>query len=105
MGFSFSKNNLNESQSKQKYLTEDYAKMLTSTDGIVKNAVLVEVHRDKYEGTVREDRTLLQVDVFLSAFSDGEDIVPVKMEVKEFKNKDNSLYVLVTLEKIKTNKK
>lgn len=43
--------------------------------------------------------------VFLSAFSDGKDIVPVKIEVKEFKDKNNSLYVIVTLEKIKTDKK
>ena len=103
--FSFSKNNFDESQNKQKSDLEGYAKMLTSTDDIVENAVLIEVHKDKYKGTIREDKTLLQTDVFLSAFSDGEDIVPVKMEVKEFKDKNNSLYVLVTLEKIKTDKK
>ena len=79
--------------------------MLTSTDDIVGNAIIIEAHKDKYKGTTREDKTLLQTDVFLSAFSDGKDIVPVKMEVKEFKDKNNSLYVLITLEKIKTDKK
>ena len=46
--------------------------MLTSTDDIVGNAILIEAHKDKYKGTTREDKTLLQTDVFLSAFSDGK---------------------------------
>ena len=54
-------------------------------------------------GTVSaEQKTLLQTDVLLSAFADENGIVPVRLTVKEFKDKDNSLYALITLEKIET---
>lgn len=56
----------------------------------------------KYAGTIREDKTLLQTDVLLSAFADENGIVPVRLTVKEYKDKDNSLYALITLEKIET---
>ena len=56
----------------------------------------------KYAGTTREDKTLLQTDVLLSAFADENGIVPVRLTVKEYKDKDNSLYALITLEKIET---
>ena len=56
----------------------------------------------KYAGTTREDKTLLQTDVLLSAFADENGIVPVRVTVKEFKDKENSLYALITLEKIET---
>lgn len=56
----------------------------------------------KYAGTTREDKTLLQTDVLLSAFADENGIVPVRLTVKEFKDKENSLYALITLEKIET---
>ena len=38
----------------------------------------------------------------MSAFADENGIVPVRLTVKEFKDKDNSLYALITLEKIET---
>ena len=100
--FQFSRNNLIESEAKQKVLTPEYAEMLSATDAIVQNAVLVEAHKDKYAGTTREDKTLLQTDVLLSAFADENGIVPVRLTVKEFKDKENSLYALITLEKIET---
>lgn len=100
--FNFSRNNLIESEAKQKVLTPEYAEMLSATDAIVQNAVLVEAHKDKYAGTTREDKTLLQTDVLLSAFADENGIVPVRLTVKEFKDKENSLYALITLEKIET---
>ena len=54
-------------------------------------------------GTVSaEQKTLLQTDVLLSAFADENGIVPVRLTVKEYKDKDNSLYALITLEKIET---
>ena len=54
-------------------------------------------------GTVSaEQKTLLQTDVLLSAFADENGIVPVRLTVKEFKDKENSLYALITLEKIET---
>ena len=100
--FRFSRNNLAESASKQGKIKAEYAEMLSATDAIVQNAVLVEAHKDKYAGTTREDKTLLQTDVLLSAFADENGIVPVRLTVKEYKDKDNSLYALITLEKIET---
>ena len=38
----------------------------------------------------------------MSAFADENGIVPVRLTVKEYKDKDNSLYALITLEKIET---
>ena len=38
----------------------------------------------------------------MSAFADENGIVPVRLTVKEFKDKENSLYALITLEKIET---
>ena len=100
--FKFSKNNLIESEIKQGKLKPEYAEMLSATDAIIQNAVLIEAHKDRYAGTEREDKTLLQTDVLLSAFADENGIVPVRLTVKEFKDKDNSLYALITLEKIET---
>ena len=37
----------------------------------------------------------------MSAYQDGDFIVPVKLEVKQFKDKQNTLYVAISLEKIK----
>ncbi len=45
--------------------------------------------------------TLKDIYVLISAFEDGTDIVPVKLEVKEFIDKDNSLHVAIALERIK----
>lgn len=36
-----------------------------------------------------------------SAFEDGENIISVKLEIKEFNDKPNTLYVAVSLESIK----
>ena len=36
-----------------------------------------------------------------SSFVDGENIVPVKLEIKEFSDKQNTLYVAIALESIK----
>ena len=74
--------------------------MLASFDEIVENAIPLEIHTDKYAGTKREDADLQRVHVLVSAFGDNG-AVPVQLEVKEFATKDNSLYVTVTLHKIR----
>ena len=53
--------------------------------------------RDNY----KPDPTLKNVYVLMSAFEDGDNIVPVKLEVKEFRDKKNTLYVAVSLDGIK----
>ena len=49
----------------------------------------------------REDLSLKRVYVLLSAYEDGG-IVPVQLEVKEYTDKNNKLYMAVTLNKIST---
>lgn len=58
-----------------------------------------ETHSDKYVGTKRAAPSLVRVYVLMSAFRDGASIVPVQFEVKEFIDKENKLYVAVTLKK------
>ena len=68
----------------------------------VRKAVPVEFHGDKYAGTKRADADLNRVAVLVSAFQDGDRIVPVQFEIKEKNKYTNKLYVSVTLQDIKT---
>ena len=98
LSFEFSVNNFRESYSKQGHTYKQFAKMLSVFDGVVDKAVGIEAHvRDNY----KPDPTLKNVYVLMSAFEDGENIVPVKLEVKEFRDKKNTLYVAVSLDVIK----
>ncbi len=98
LSFEFSKNNYRESYGKQKKNFEDFGKMFSVFDVIIDKAVGIEVHkREDY----KPDATLKNVYVLISAFQDGEFIIPVKLEIKEFFDKQNTLYVAIALEKIK----
>lgn len=68
----------------------------------VRKAVPVEFHGDKYAGTKRADADLNRVAVLVSAFQDGDRVVPVQFEIKESDGRPNKLYVSVTLRDIKT---
>ncbi len=109
--FNYSRGSLNESVHKQGDISTDFydfAKMLYVFDAVVKNAVPIEVHTDKYEGTARANPNLKYDYVLLSAFGDGEYITPVEFHIHEFKEnvKDpNKLYVSITLGKIKIENK
>lgn len=95
--FNFSKSNVRESLSKQKAPYSLYAEMLAQFDSVIENAVGIETHkRDNY----KPDPTLENVYVLTSGFQKGESIVPVKLEVKQFSDKINTLYVAVTLKSI-----
>ena len=96
--FLFSHNNFKESYSKQKRYYESFAKMFSVFDDVIQKAVLIEVHNRKNHGA---DPTLKNVYVLASAYKDGENIVPIKLEIKEFRDKPASLYVTIALEKIK----
>ena len=64
----------------------------------ISSGVGVEIHsRLDY----KPDPTLENVFVLMSAYRDGEYLIPVKLEVKKFKDKQNTLYVAIFLEKIK----
>ncbi len=97
--FEFSNGSLKESVNKQKKNYADFAKMLTCFDEVIENAVGIEVHKDKYAGTERADTTLKQSYVLASAFSDGSEVYPVKLLVKEFVDKPNKLHVAVVVNK------
>ena len=97
--FKFSKGNIAESVSKQGKNYTDFAKMLSCFDEVVENAIGIEVHNRNKEGYKKDD-TLKNVYVLASAFTDGKKIVPVKLEVKEFSDKENTLHVAIALESI-----
>ncbi|MBE7032931.1 MAG: hypothetical protein E7406_01740 [Ruminococcaceae bacterium] len=103
--FNYSKGSLRESVHKQNERNpnfQDFAKMLTVFDSVVKNAVPIESHTDKYKGTKKENPNLKQSYVLLSAFKSGEDIAPVELNIREFKKSVGSrLYMSVTLKKIR----
>lgn len=98
--FTFSHNNFRESYGKQKKGFDTFGKMFSVFDDVVANAVGVEVHNRNKEG-YKTDPTLNAVYVLISAFRDGKFVVPVKLEIKEFKDKTNGLYVAIALEKVK----
>lgn len=100
--FGYGGKGLKKSISEQTIRNADYAsfgKMLACFDEVVENAIPLEIHIDKYAGTRREDPGLQQVYVLISAMED-DGIVPIQLEVKEFLDKDNQLYLAVTLNKI-----
>lgn len=106
--FNFSGNSAAESIHKQGLRTGDYlamGKMFAAFDSIVENAIPIEIHGDKYKGTVREDPGLGRVYVLASAYYDNG-IVPVQLEVKEFSvDRESQLYVAVTAKKIEADVK
>ena len=103
--FEYSRSGFKESLQKQanrgkRY--DDFAKMFSVFDELVQNAVPIEIHKDKYAGTSRTVSDLNRVAVLVSAFQDGDRIVPVQFEIKEKNKYTNKLYVSVTLQDIKT---
>lgn len=98
LSFNFSNNNFNEAYKKQKHNYVEFAKMFSVFDSVIESAVGIEVHnRTDY----KPDPTLDNVFVLMSAYQDGDFVVLVKLEVKKFKDKKNTLYVAISLEKIK----
>ena len=97
--FNYSRNNARESLNKQQHNYYQFVKMLSCFDAVIDNAVGIEVHNRNEEG-YKADKTLKNVYVLTSAFEDGDSIVPVKLEVKEFTDKNNALYVAIALESI-----
>ena len=100
LSFEYSKGSLEESAYKQKRNFNSFAKMLTCFDAVIENAIGIEVHNRNEQG-YKPDMTLKEVYVLASAFEDGGEIVPVKLEVKEFTDKQNTLYIAIALESIK----
>ena len=81
LSFVFSGNNFRESYNNQGHNYIEFAKMFSVFDEVIESAVGIEIHnRTNY----KPDPTLDNVFVLMSAYQDGENIVPVKLEVKQF---------------------
>ncbi|MBQ8428564.1 MAG: hypothetical protein IJX30_00490 [Clostridia bacterium] len=100
LSFEYSKGSMEESAYKQKRDFNSFVKMLTCFDVVIENAVGIETHNRNEQG-YKPDMTLKEVYVLASAFVDDGEIVPVKLEVKEFTDKKNKLYITIALESIK----
>ncbi len=73
-------------------------------DQIIDRSIPLETHTDKYANTKRADPLLKCDHVLISAFQDGDWIVPVELHIKEFSEKASQppkLYMIVSLEGIK----
>ncbi len=81
---------------------EDFAKVLSCLSETVKGAVLVETHEDYKAGTGKANADLKQVYVLVGAARDGDSVIPVQMEVKEYYRNTGGLYLTVAMEAIKT---
>ena len=103
--FIFSKNKgLTESLSKQlRYggSYADFAKAIINLDKVLENAILIEVHGEKFTDTFKADTNLDRVYVLFSAFKDGESIIPIQLEIKKLSHEGGRLYMTVAMTKIK----
>lgn len=80
----------------------DLAKVITNLQGLIDSSVLIETHLDKGVGTSKESMGLKQVYVLLSVLQEGNMLVPVQFEIKQYVNDQNRLYLAVALTKIET---
>ena len=78
----------------------DFAKAIANLDKIMKTAVLLEEHEDKYKGTDRENENLEKVSVLFGAFEEEGDVIPVQMEIKKASDIGGRLYMTVAMTKI-----
>lgn len=97
--FIFSNENLKESLNKQGRYYYSFMKMLSCFDDVIDSAIGIETHNRNNIG-YKPDASLQNVYVLVSAFRDGDNITPVKLEIKEFSNKPNTLYVAIALDSI-----
>lgn len=106
--FRFSYTKLNESVNKQFYNKlvnpNIFIKLITNIDKIIKIAVPINKHKDIYVGTRRFSRELDYIYVLFSAFQDKKYIYPVEIIIKQIKNRDNNLHLIIVLDEIDMNK-
>ncbi|MDO4608726.1 MAG: hypothetical protein Q4B40_06010 [Clostridia bacterium] len=98
--FEFTKRGIKESVNKQKNNYDIFVKMLSCFESVVNNAIGIEVHNRNSEN-YKTDITLKNCYVLVSAFVDDVMIYPVKLEIKEFVDKPNKLYLAITGDGIK----
>ena len=105
LSFAYSNKSLKESVNKQTKRgggggAVSFGKMLTLLPEICEAAVEIEAHTDRYVETARADGNLKEMHVLVGAFMDGDNCVPVQLEIKEYLAEaglTNKLYVTVTM--------
>lgn len=97
--FNFSNESYRKSASEQlvrRNNAKNFLYMVNDFRNIVSNAVPIEIHSDRIKnGALKSTR------VFVSAFWNGETVVPVEITIKEYKqpNTDPKLYMAITINK------
>ena len=76
---------------------QDLLIILDNIEDIISNAKLIDSHKDKYKGTVRENEHLIQMDVLVSAYRDFSGVHPVHIEIKHLDNAESRTYMTVAL--------
>ncbi|MGL4483404.1 MAG: ImmA/IrrE family metallo-endopeptidase [Anaerovoracaceae bacterium] len=102
--FSFSKAGARKSmheQIKRDGEASTFVKALSCFDEMLENSKLIEVHSDKYKNTIKANEYLESVYVMISSFSESKGLYPIQLEIKSQVDKDNRLYLLVSLTDIK----
>lgn len=102
-GFSFSRKNLGISLTHQLEYGgsyQDYVKAMSCFNDLVTGAIPIETHPEKKINTSKANPDLKQVYVLVSAYKDGNSVVPVEFEVKTFWANNAGLYLSVVLTKI-----
>lgn len=97
LSFNVSSATISESINKQMGRFDNFAKMLTCFEPIMQSAIGIEAHKNRYGASDDIKETL----VLMGAFKDKNNVIPVKMEVRELKDVPNKLYLSVALCPIK----
>ena len=104
--FDFTGRGLNKSLNSQEKTyggnKSELAKIVMNLQKLLDSSILVETHTDRMQNITGEDRGLKQVYVLCSSFIEGESLVPVQFEIKQYTNEKNRLYLAVALTKIET---
>ena len=102
--FEMSGKGVAESLQKQKNYSgtlQNLVYALDNIDAILESAVLINKHSDKYKGTELENERIKSVSVLMGMMDNGETLIPVKMDIKEYTDIPGRLYVTVTTGEIK----
>ncbi len=107
--FYYSKSSIKESVNKIRQNpknNEELVAMIANTKDILENAIPIQIHDDKYAGTIRADKRLKNIYVMMGIFENKGSLYPVEIVVKNRVDGKNNLYmevVLNAIDKIKGN--
>lgn len=107
--FYYSKSSIKESVNKIRQNpknNEELVAMIANTKDILENAIPIQIHDDKYAGTIRADKRLKNIYVMMGILENKGSLYPVEIVVKNRVDGKNNLYmevVLNAIDKIKGN--